>query len=184
MANTASRKCFAHRLISRDIKMNRKSSLLAVARSGDAERIEELIKKGADVNVTDKDGSTALHWAAQEGDVHLCSVLLKAGADVNAGDRDGVTPLEVAASGGGIKVFRLLLKSGADVGTSADGFTPLHAAAAAGTTSQTFALKGNHFRIIEIDADPTGDIALRSEEYRFRNVRGGIITNRSGFYQV
>lgn len=54
----------------------------------------------------------------------------------------------------------------------------------AGTTSQAFAPEGNHFRIIEIDADATGDIALRSEEYRFRNVRGGIITNRSGFYQV
>lgn len=54
----------------------------------------------------------------------------------------------------------------------------------AGTTTQAFAPEGNHFRIIEIGVDATGSFTLNSEEYRFRNVQGGTITNRSGFYRV
>jgi 3',5'-cyclic AMP phosphodiesterase CpdA len=54
----------------------------------------------------------------------------------------------------------------------------------AGTTSQAFVPEGNHFRIIEIDVDAAGGIILSSEEYRYRNIRGGVITNGSGFYRA
>jgi len=53
----------------------------------------------------------------------------------------------------------------------------------AGTVSQGFAPGGNHFRIIEIRND-TGQISIASEDYRFRHFSDGIITNRSGFYEV
>ena len=53
----------------------------------------------------------------------------------------------------------------------------------AGTVSQAFAPGGNHFRILEIKNDDD-EISIVSEEYRFRTVSKGMITNRSGFYRV
>lgn len=54
----------------------------------------------------------------------------------------------------------------------------------AGTVSQAFAPEGNHFRIIEVNSDDTGNVSINSEEYRFDKVMGGMITNRSGFRKV
>jgi predicted phosphodiesterase len=53
----------------------------------------------------------------------------------------------------------------------------------AGTVSQAFAPGGNHFRILEIKNDG-GEISIASEEYRFRTLSKGMITNRSGFYRL
>ncbi len=49
--------------------------------------------------------------------------------------------------------------------------------------SQAFAPGGNHFRILEIKND-SDEISIVSEEYRFRTLSKGMITNRSGFYRV
>ena len=55
----------------------------------------------------------------------------------------------------------------------------------AGTVSQAFADPGgNHFRVIEINSDDTGNVIINSEEYLFSKVTGGIIRNRSGFRRV
>lgn len=53
----------------------------------------------------------------------------------------------------------------------------------AGTVSQAFAPGGNHFRILEIKND-SGEISIASEDYLFRTLSKGMITNRSGFYRV
>ncbi len=49
----------------------------------------------------------------------------------------------------------------------------------AGTVSQDFAPEGNHFRVIEINSDDTGNITVGSDEYRFNKVTGGAIFNKS-----
>ena len=41
--------------------------LMAAAKKGDSDKIEALIKAGADVNVKDDNGSTALIYAASRG---------------------------------------------------------------------------------------------------------------------
>src|SRR5438046_4098632 len=43
------------------------------------------------VEVTDKDGYTALHWAAQSGHEAVVQVLVEKGADVEAPDKYGYT---------------------------------------------------------------------------------------------
>ncbi len=58
------------------------SSLTAMQR--DAAGVRALIAAGADVNVADGDGTTALHWAAYHGDVDLVAALLAAGAKRHA----------------------------------------------------------------------------------------------------
>ena len=50
------------------------------AMRGDAAAVRALIAEGADVNVPQGDGMTALHWAAQNRDAALVRDLLEAGA--------------------------------------------------------------------------------------------------------
>lgn len=79
----------------------------------DPDRVLGLLKKGADVNITDHKGKTPLHRASQAGFVKIPQVLLEHGADVNAVDAAGETPLFDAVKAGREDTVRLLLEKGA-----------------------------------------------------------------------
>lgn len=51
-----------------------------------------LINNGANVNIADKDGQTALFYACRQGKSELALLLIKAGADINIKDKRGYTP--------------------------------------------------------------------------------------------
>ena len=55
-----------------------------------------LLKLGAKVNLTARNGHTALTTAAFEGNEHVVHVLVAAGADLNAKTKDGDTALTIA----------------------------------------------------------------------------------------
>ncbi len=76
--------------------------------------VRTLLKGGADVNGTQIDGTTALHWAAYNEDSETAALLLKAGANVNAANRYGVPPLAIACTNGNAAIVKLLLDAGAD----------------------------------------------------------------------
>ncbi|MEW5916722.1 MAG: ankyrin repeat domain-containing protein, partial [Gemmatimonadota bacterium] len=60
----------------------------------DAAAVKQLLKQGADVNASQGDGMTALHWAARHGDADLVRMLVYAGARKEATTRNGsYTPL-------------------------------------------------------------------------------------------
>ncbi|HEX6993109.1 MAG TPA: ankyrin repeat domain-containing protein [Gammaproteobacteria bacterium] len=67
-----------------------------------------------DVDQTEPDGSTALHWAVYEVDHELVRALLDAGATVNVTSRYGSTPLTEAVKVGDLELVRMLLDAGAD----------------------------------------------------------------------
>jgi ankyrin repeat protein len=102
---------------------------------GDATAVKQLVDAGADPNVRNEAGATALMWAVH--DVEKARLLIERGADVNAKSDDGRTPLMIAAGvSGGSSLVKLLLDRGASVNVSAPGLigetTPLAEAAYAG----------------------------------------------------
>ena len=87
--------------------------LMAAALYGDAAMVKRLLMAGADPNVTNSAGATALMWAVPDPD--KMRLLLDAGADVNARSDDRRSPL-VVTSGivGAVPALKLLLDYGAD----------------------------------------------------------------------
>ncbi len=81
---------------------------------GDLAAARALVQKGADVNATQIDGATALHWAVYREDPAAVDLLLGAGARVDVANRVGFTPLAMAALYGNPEVVDRLLKAGAD----------------------------------------------------------------------
>ncbi len=125
------------------------------AMRGDADAVRALIQSGADVNESQGDGMTALHWAAENGDAALAKLLLKAGARVDVVTRLGsYTPLHLASRNGHGDVVVALLDAGADAMalTSTGSVTPLHFAAAAGNVEAVKALLA---RGAQVDARET-----------------------------
>jgi ankyrin repeat protein len=89
-----------------------------------AEVVRLLLHAGADPNITDEEGNTALIDAAWDADAVL--LLIRAGADLNAQSKKGYTPLINCADP---EVARVLLAHGADPSIrDADGKTALELA--------------------------------------------------------
>jgi ankyrin repeat protein len=101
------------------------------AMAGDHDAVRALLQEGADVNATQGDGVTALHWAARRGDADLAAMLLVAGANPRAATRFGdYTPLHLAAERGDAAVVAALVKAGANANAATTtGATPLMLAA-------------------------------------------------------
>ena len=87
------------------------SVLMLVALKGQDALVDQLIKKGADVNKT---GWTPLHYAASGGHAKVISLLLENSAYIDAESPNGTTPLMMAAMYGSEASVKLLLKEGAD----------------------------------------------------------------------
>ena len=90
------------------------SRLVDAAEKRDAAAVSALLKQGVDVNATQADGATALHWAAHWNDLAGAKTLLAAHAGVNAANDYGVTPLFLAAGNGSAEMTRALIDAGGD----------------------------------------------------------------------
>ncbi len=73
-----------------------------------------LLGKGADPNIADKSGDTALITAARSGYFEGVDAMLDAKANVDAANRQGETALIVAVQGRFGQVVKRLLEAGAD----------------------------------------------------------------------
>jgi ankyrin repeat protein len=106
------------------------------AQNRDMTTLRALLRQRSDVNATQPDGTTALHWAAHWNDLETVNLLLKAGADAKATNRYGSTPLSEAVMTGNAALVDTLLKAGASANTptTRDGETVLMTASRAGNT--------------------------------------------------
>jgi len=84
-----------------------------------------LLAGGADVNVRDEEGRTALMRAARNADALLVSLLLEHRADASRSDADGWGALHFAATRANVPNVKALRAAGADPDAAAhDGTTP------------------------------------------------------------
>jgi ankyrin repeat protein len=108
-------------------------SLVDAVKNSDIAAIRALLQQHVNVNATEPDGTTALHWAARADDVQTAELLIGAGANVKATNRYGVTPLYLACINGSAALIETLLKTGADPNTALpEGETALMTAARTG----------------------------------------------------
>jgi ankyrin repeat protein len=73
---------------------------------GKTEMAEILLKRGADVRMTDKEGNTPLHWVGRH--VDIAKFLLDAGADPQAQSKEGSTPIDWARANGNTSTLKIL----------------------------------------------------------------------------
>jgi ankyrin repeat protein len=106
---------------------------VTAVKAHDAARVKALLRQHANVNATDVDGATALHWAAYEDDVDLVRALLRSGATVTIANRYGIRPLSLACANGNAAIVDELLKAGADPNLTTTGEPPIMLAARAGS---------------------------------------------------
>ena len=105
-------------------------TLQEAAEGGDAERVQELIDSGSQIDQADFFGNTALHRAADSGHLAVAKILVANGAEVDTPSRQGgLTPLHIAAYRGHQDLVEFLIKYGADVNAQDPaGMTPLRLA--------------------------------------------------------
>jgi ankyrin repeat protein len=72
-----------------------------------------LIDQGADVNVTESDGWTPLHYVCRNGNAEVVKALLKKDADVHVKDSHGWTPLYYVCKLGHNNIAAMLRSKGA-----------------------------------------------------------------------
>ena len=173
------------------------SDIADAAMRGDMDAVRALVDQSADVNATQGDGATAMHWAAYRGDMDLARLLIEAGADPSAANRNGSTPLWLASTNGDAGMIGVLLDAGADPNEQLPlGRSPLMLVArtgnaeavaalieagadinaretARGTTPLMWAADQGHTAIVALLIEEGADIAARSNPAS-RNARYNI----------
>jgi uncharacterized protein len=143
------------------------------ALEGDLGKVKSALESGRKVNAPDKDGRTALMYAAYDGHTEIINLLLSSGASVNLQDNSGRTALMMASSGPFPSAVSILIDNFADPNLTdrVDHFTALMYAAAEGQlevvkilvprgadpslkdkdgdTAASFAAKNGHQQIVE-----------------------------------
>ena len=176
--------------------------IVSAVKAGNAVRVRTLVERKADVNATEADGTSALHWAVRGGDVGTTELLIRAGARVDAANRYGVTPLSLAARNGRGDLIDLLLQSGARVKTAeatlpegqtvamlaartgqADALKRLVTAGSdvnaqetrTGTTALVWAATSNHAAAVRALAEAGADLNIQSKVTTYPHTQNGVL---------
>ena len=87
---------------------------MAASNRGDLVKVEAYVDAGANLDLTNKNGTTALMMASMSGHASVARALLEGGAAVDSANKDGVTALMMASKWGKAEALRVLLEAGAD----------------------------------------------------------------------
>jgi ankyrin repeat protein len=91
------------------------AELLEAAGKGDTATVQSLLQQGTSIEAKDKNGRTALMWAAEMDEGDTAGLLLGKGANIEAKDNSGDTALIEAATSGQTDTVKLLLEKGANI---------------------------------------------------------------------
>ncbi|PYR71725.1 MAG: hypothetical protein DMG20_01940 [Acidobacteria bacterium] len=162
--------------------------LIDAAKNVDREAVRSLLKQGANVNATQADGTTALHWASYRDDLESADLLIRSGANVNARNDLGATPLWAACQNGSESMVGRLLTAGANPNAALLlGETPVmvagrsgspavvellaakganvNARAARGQTALMWAVAQKHPEVVKVLIANGADIHARSDSW-------------------
>lgn len=92
------------------VNMTNARKVTALMRAHDKAMVEALLNAGADINLQDDRGFTALMWAAEIGRVGIVKKLIAAGADVNLRRNDGKATIDIVDD---CEIQNLLKEAGA-----------------------------------------------------------------------
>src|SRR5881296_4701978 len=160
--------------------------LIDAVKNVDREAVRSLLKQGANVNATQADGTTALHWASYRDDLESADLLIRSGANVNARNDLGATPLWAACQNGSESMVGRLLTAGANPNAALLlGETPVmvaarsgnlavvellaakganvNARAARGQTALMWAVAQKHPEVVSVLLAHGADVHIRSE---------------------
>ncbi|XP_059176229.1 ankyrin-1-like [Physella acuta] len=135
---------------------------------------EYLIEKGAEINLQDKSGETALHLMAKSKE-YAVYILLEHGANPNISTHEGQTPLMYAANKVDLDLMKALVKHRADVNSlDCNGRNAcMHAVMGVKGKSSSyleygeyFSVKGSLFKMIEVLALAGAKLNLLDNENR------------------
>ena len=107
---------------------DKRTPLMEASSKNDEKQVTWLIEHGADVNLQDEDGGTALHFACRSHtSLEILSCLIENGASINACTNCKVTPLMMAVENCHKDVVSFLIEHEANVDLQdEDGDTALH----------------------------------------------------------
>ncbi|HTA46909.1 MAG TPA: ankyrin repeat domain-containing protein [Bryobacteraceae bacterium] len=91
-----------------------KSDVADAAMRGDTSAVQTLLRQKSDVNATQIDGTSALHWAVEANNLELADILLRNGAKPSTANEAGATPLLLATQNGNAAMIERLLAAGAN----------------------------------------------------------------------
>jgi ankyrin repeat protein len=98
----------------------KEAKLQVAIASGDAARVDLLLKEGVDPGHLDSDGWSALSEASLAGNPEILTSVLKSGVNVNLRHSKGWSALMVASSASCEQCVKVLLKAGANVNHQSD----------------------------------------------------------------
>lgn len=110
-----------------------RDQFIQAVRGGDVKAVSAMLEQGADVNMAEANGTTALQWAVYGRNAAMVKRLIAAGAKANTTNAFGSSPMQEAALVGDAEIIRMLLAAGADKeSANAQGQTALMAVARTG----------------------------------------------------
>ncbi|XP_036370063.1 serine/threonine-protein phosphatase 6 regulatory ankyrin repeat subunit B-like isoform X9 [Octopus sinensis] len=139
------------------INSHSQTFLMAACEQGSTSLIAFLIESGANMDMSDKEGLTALHYAVKSRKIDAVASLVSRGANVNKQDSWGYTPLHRAVRKNYEDVVKVLLSSKGNnilqvTQRNNDGGTPLHLASLHGHTDTAKLLlqqNGTDVRVVD-----------------------------------
>ncbi|CAH1402951.1 unnamed protein product [Nezara viridula] len=112
-------------------KRSRRNPMHLALREGNLSLVRSLLRQGASMDFTDRQGQFPTHLAAASGNIELLEMLVSWGGDLSRKDLFGYTPFHRAALSGQTETIKWLYEHGGGFikEISWAGWTPLHVAA-------------------------------------------------------
>ncbi|KAG8184723.1 hypothetical protein JTE90_019327 [Oedothorax gibbosus] len=152
---------------------------IAARTPGGEKCAELLLKSGGEVNATQEEGETALHFAARHGHLNTVALLLQDKADVQQKSNSGETPLHVAARNCHYAVARSLLDHWKKTHPGDNGATLVNAQNELGETVLHYASlvsksQAHHPTedkdLVKLLLQYGGEVNIPSEKYRMTSI--------------